>query len=209
MKVWLGLALFCLGITLAACNRQAGQPDAVDLLGTAAAEATQIIQQARATALVMEAQRQATALVGSVGQTAVPSTMPGATAILPVPSQEVGTTQTTEEQAASSPTPRGATVELISVGIGAEGLFVQVYFIAPPAIAGGWYQGNVSVTEEASGTVYNEIPVLPVVGPLFGKPVEDGQVGYVMLVNAPVPLQPGAQVTVKLGDYIFEHIQVK
>lgn len=209
MKVWLALALFCLGINLAACNRQAGQPDEVDLLGTAAAEATQIIQQARATALVMEAQRQATALVGSAGQTAIPSTTSGAASILPVLSPEVGSTPATEGQGASSPTPRGATVELVSVGIGAEGLFIQVYFIAPPAIAGGWYQGNVSVTEEASGTVYNEIPVLPVVGPLFGKPVEDGQVGYVMLVNAPVPLQPGAQVTVKLGDYIFEHIQVK
>jgi hypothetical protein len=118
-------------------------------------------------------------------------------------------TPTAEGQGEPSATPRASTVELISVGIGGEGLFVEIYFLAPPSVVGGWYQGYISVTDEATGTVYNEIPVLPVVGPLFGKPVEDGQVGYVMLVNAPVPLQPGSIVTVILGEYIFEHVKVR
>jgi hypothetical protein len=76
-------------------------------------------------------------------------------------------------------------------------------------VAGSWYQGIVSVTDEGTGTVYNEVPVIPVVGPLFGKPVQDGQRGYVMFVNGPVPLQSGSLVTVTLGDYIFKHLLVK
>jgi hypothetical protein len=39
--------------------------------------------------------------------------------------------------------------------------------------------------------------------------VEEGQVGYVMLVNAPVPLGSGSLVTVNLGEYTFEHIPVQ
>jgi hypothetical protein len=210
MKVWLAFALFCLGITLVSCNRQGEEAKEVDLLGTAAVEATQIIQQARATAMLLEAQRQATSLVaGSAFQTAIPLAPQGTTSILPLKTPEMQETFANEGQAIASPTSLGTTVELISVGIGVEGYFIEVYFLAPPAVAGGWYQGNVSVIEETSGTVYNEIPVLPVVGPLFGKPVEAGQIGYVMLVNAPVPLQSGSFVIITLGEYIFEHIQVK
>jgi hypothetical protein len=210
MKIWLVFTLFFMEITLAACNRQAGETKEVDLLGTAAAEATQIIQQARATAMLLEAQRQANTLMGgSAVQTAIPLAPQGTTNILPLKTPEMQETLANEGQTVASPTSLGTTVELISVGVGVEGYFIEIYFHAPPAVAGGWYQGNVSVTEETSGTIYNEIPVLPVVGPLFGKPVEAGQIGYVMLVNAPVPLQAGSFVTVTLGEYIFEHIQVK
>jgi hypothetical protein len=95
------------------------------------------------------------------------------------------------------------------VALGAEGGFVVVNFMAPPAVATRWYQGAVWVEDEATGARYTEIGVLPVVGPLFGRPVEPGQPGYVMLVNAPTPLQSGAVVTVVLGDYVFEHQTVR
>ena len=49
---------------------------------------------------------------------------------------------------------------------------------------------------------------MPKVGPLIGKPMREGQPGYVMFVNGPVPLQPGATVTVKLGNYIEEGLIV-
>jgi hypothetical protein len=210
MKVWPTFALFCLLLILPACSRQVEAFGEGNLIATAAAEATQILREAQATALILDARRQATDLMAApVGQTTVPLLTPGGAAILPVKTQESQGTPPAGVPEIPSPTTRGGTVELISVGIGGEGLFIQVYFLAPPAIVGSWYQGVVNVTDEASGTVYNEIPVLPVVGPLFGKPVEEGQVGYVMLVNAPVPLQAGATVTVTLGEYIFEHIQVK
>ena len=209
MKVRLAFILFCLGLSLAACKSQSDAPNEVDLVGTAAAEATQLIQQAQATSLMQEAQRQATALIsGSTGQTMGSTTTPGAANILPVQSPEAQSTSGAGGQITPTQTAQGSTVELLGVGIGTEGNFIEVYFLAPPAVAGGWYQGNVSVTDESTGNVYNEIPVMPVIGPLFGKPVEDGQKGYVMLVNAPEPLQPGAMVTVKLGEYIFEHILV-
>ena len=208
MKARLAIILFCLVISLAACNSQVKEPNEVDLLGTAIAEATQIIRQAQSTALVLDAQRQATAIMaGLTGHSTIPSTTLEATTILPVQSPEAQYTPTTAGQ--GTPTSQGSTVEMLGVEIGTEGNFIVVYFRAPPSVAGSWYQGIVSVTDEASGTVYNEIPVLPVVGPLFGKPVEAGQIGYVMLVNAPVPLQSGSFVTVTLGEYVFEHIQVK
>jgi hypothetical protein len=210
MKVRVAFFLFYLGISLAACKSQGDAPNKVDLVGTAAAEATQLIQQAQATSLMHDAQKQATALIaGSTGQSIGSSTTPGAVNILPVPSPEVQSTLGAGGQVTPTQTPQGSTVEVLGVGIGTEGNFIEVYFLAPPAVAGGWYQGNVSVTDETTGIVYNEIPVMPVIGPLFGKPVEDGQKGYVMLVNAPEPLQLGTLVTVKLGDYIFEHILVK
>lgn len=202
--------LVCLVVSLAGCKRQPAAPEEIDLLGTAVAEATQIIQAAQATALVLNAQRQATSLMaGPTGQPVSQAATSTAALVLPVAPPEGGNTMTTEAGANSTPTPEASTVELLGVGIGAEGNFIEVYFLAPPQVAGTWYQGNVSVVDENTGTVYNEVPVIPVVGPLFGKPVEAGQMGYVMFVNAPTPLQSGAIVTVTLGEYVFEHVQVK
>jgi hypothetical protein len=66
-----------------------------------------------------------------------------------------------------------------------------------------------SITDESSGEVYAEVPVLPIIGPLIARPREYGQPGYFMLVNAPVFLQPGSLVTVKMVDFVFEHITVE
>lgn len=202
--------LACLVVSLVGCNRQPAAPAEIDMVGTAVAEATQIIQAAQATALVLNAQRQATSLMA--GPTTQPATLiatPAALQVLPVASLEPGYITTSEAGATLTSTPEGSTVEMLGVGIGAEGNFIEVYFLAPPHVAGTWYQGNVSVIDDNTGTVYNEVPVIPVVGPLFGKPVEAGQMGYVMFVNAPIPLQSGSFVTVTLGEYIFEHVQVK
>lgn len=210
MKVFITVVTFLVWISLVGCSAQIKTPGEVDLLGTAAAEATQIIQKARATALVLDAQRQATTMVaGSASQAIIPSITQSTSQVIPIQSPETQPLSTLDMFVTPSPTTQGATVELLGVGIGAEGNFIEVYFLAPPAVAGSWYQGNVSVVEESSGTIYNEIPVIPVVGPLFGKPVQAGQIGYVMLVNAPVRLQVGSTVTVTLGEYVFEHVLVK
>ena len=82
-------------------------------------------------------------------------------------------------------------------------------FYAPPEEAEKWWQGSVSVEDETSGALYNEIPVMPKIGPLIGRPKLPGQIGYVMLVNAPPYLQPGAIVTVVLGVHEFEHVPVQ
>ncbi len=50
---------------------------------------------------------------------------------------------------------------------------------------------------------------MPKIGPLIGRPKVAGQAGYVMLMNAPPYLQPGALVTVVLGAHEFEHVPVQ
>ena len=100
-------------------------------------------------------------------------------------------------------------VKLLGVSLGTESGLILVQFKAPPALTRHWQQTDLYVIDESTGAVYNEVPVMPVIGPLFARPNQAGQIGYVMLVNAPVPLQSGALVIVYLGEYIFEHVQVK
>jgi hypothetical protein len=98
-------------------------------------------------------------------------------------------------------------VRLLGVALAADNAYVMVQFQAPPGLARTWQQGDVSVTDEASHAVYDQIPLVPLLGALFGKPVEDGQTGYVMFWNLP-PLAKGAQVTVALGGFRQEHVKV-
>lgn len=100
------------------------------------------------------------------------------------------------------------TVELLGVALAADGAYVTVQFKAPPRLAKTWQAGEVSVTDESTQTVYDHIPVVPVLGALFGRPVEEGQMGYVMFANLP-PLAAGAQVTVMLGGFRQEHVGVR
>lgn len=86
---------------------------------------------------------------------------------------------------------------------------IMVRFQAPPEEAEKWWPGTVSVTDEGNGAVYDEIPVMPKIGPLIGRPKRAGQAGYVMLTNAPPYLQAGALVTVVLGAHEFEHVPVQ
>jgi hypothetical protein len=203
-------ALICLGCLLAACGQpspageEAGE---ADLLDTAAAEATAIIQQAQATALMLQAQAQATALLSQAG---APAATPSSSAA--APDLILSQMTSTPDQAATlagAPSPEPLAVRVLDVSFAAEGAMIMVRFMAPPHEAEKWWPGNVSVVDEASGTVYNEIPVMPTIGPLIGRPKIEGQPGYVMLVNPPPGLRTGALVTVVLGAYRFEHVPVK
>jgi hypothetical protein len=100
-------------------------------------------------------------------------------------------------------------VEVLSVGFAGEGGYIHVQFRAPVEVAKRWNQGVISVIDQETGTAYTQIPVMPKIGALIGRPARNGQPGYVMLVNGPVPLRPGALVTVVLGGHTFEHVQVQ
>ena len=206
IAVW--LILLCLGWLVATCGQASPsgeQTGETDLLNSAAAEATAIIQQAQATALVLQAQAQATALVSQAGAAAAtpsavaPNLPPGLALSTPSLVTTPGIT----------PTQQPSTVKVLSVGFAAEGAMIMIRFLAPPSEADKWWPGNVSVVDEASGTVYNEIPVMPNIGPLIARPKVEGQQGYVMLVNPPPGLQTGALVTVVLGAHRFEHLPVQ
>jgi hypothetical protein len=203
-------AICSLGVLLsmlAGCKAADRPSSAPNLLETAAAQATAIVQKAEATALILKAQSQATGLVKNA-EYPTPSPVQETLANRPteLPSQP-GT------PAATAPLLVGLTdeskVEIIRVSFAGEGAYIYVEFMAPPKIAQTWWQGSVSVVDEATGTVYEEIPVAPIIGPLIGKPNHAGQLGYIMLVNAPTPLQVGSLVTVTLGGYKFEHIPVQ
>jgi hypothetical protein len=209
VAVILGLVLCSL--LLGACAAQSGNAAAPpDVLDEAAAEATAIVGQAQATALVLKAQAQATAVMAQAvtfSQSATPApTLVAQVAAANQPAASPRPTPLSEEEAEET-VPQ--TVEVLRVGFAGEGGMIHIQFRAPPAEAAKWWQGSVSVTDETSETVYNEIPVMPKIGPLIGRPKREGQLGYVMLTNTPPYLQPGAVVTVKLGNYTFEHVQVQ
>lgn len=174
----------------------------LSLIEQAAVEATAIMQRAEATAIVARAQATAAALV-VVAQPPTSTPAPVATVERATP---IGL-------ASPVPTPLPETVvttgiRILGVGFGAQGNYIHVQFAAPVNITKNWQQGVVAVTDEATGTVFQEVPVMPVIGPLFSRPVRDGQAGYFMLVHNPRILQPGSKVTVKLGSFVQEHIVV-
>ena len=108
----------------------------------------------------------------------------------------------------AEPDPLG--VELLGVSLGAGASFISVAYKAPPSAVETWTQsGSVYVIDEASGTGYGVVPVMPSVGPLFGKPQEAGQIAYVMLDNPGFGVRPGSLVTVVLGSYKREHVKVQ
>jgi len=183
----------------------------------AATEATAIIQSAEATALVLQAQAKATALVQSAsasGSTPVP-------VITPLPSLQPTALPVT---GAASPSPTRSTeltdteqadstaIQIVRVEVGTESGLILVQFKAPYQVARTWQQGTVYVVDEATGAKYYEIPVLPVVGPLFARPKEAGQIGQVMFTNASpgaAGLRRGSVVTVVLGAFKQEHVTVQ
>jgi hypothetical protein len=101
-----------------------------------------------------------------------------------------------------------ARVRVVSVGLGAEGGYIGVMFKAPPKLARRWQSGMVYVVDERTHKVYSQIPKVPVLGVLFGRPQSAGQTGYVMLYNIP-PVKAGAKVTVVLGSYTKKHVKVR
>lgn len=205
----LGLALFSLisGACGAQSDNAAPPPDVLD---EAQAQATAIVGQAQATALVLQAQAQATAVMAQALSLSQPPT-PAPTLAVQVPAANRPTTSPrptalTEE---GSEGTVAQTVEVLRVGFAAEGGMIHIQFRAPPEEAEKWWQGSVQVIDEETREMYNEIPVMPKIGPLIGRPKRQGQLGYAMLTNTPPYLQPGAVVTVVLGDYTFEHTPVQ
>jgi len=179
----------------------------------AAAQATAMIQSAEATALVLQAQAKAAALVQSASA-AGPTPAPAVTPLPPL-KPAVG---------AASPSPTRSTeltdseeadmdeVQLVRVEVGTESGLILVQFKAPYQMARTWQQGMVYVVDEATGAKYNEIPVLPIVGPLFARPKQAGQIGNVMFANAAPGasgLRRGSVVTVVLGAFKQEHVTIQ
>ena len=111
------------------------------------------------------------------------------------------------EVAENEPDANG--VELKGVGFAVDGSYIMVSYTAPPEVAQDWWENSIYVIDEETGGVYAEIPVMPKIGPLLGKPVEAGQIGYVMLINHDFGIQSGSVVSVVLGKYKRIDIQVQ
>ena len=108
------------------------------------------------------------------------------------------------QETASEPDPDGA--QLLMVNFSANGGYIDVQFTAPYELTQNWWQGSIYVSDESTGMLYYQIPVMPVVGPLMGKPRYFGQKGYCMLVNQAPWLAPGSLITVVLGNYKRLHV---
>jgi hypothetical protein len=220
-KLWrsLGTLLGLCGL-LAACGGS-GAPvtqftPTLDVVQSAAAQATALVQQAQATALVLEARAQATALVEQArlaGGTPTSAVVNPPVYASPTPASGEATAPLVQVDAEPEPavaaTPEPTPVEVLSVGFAGEGGMIMIRFRASPDEAEKWWQGSVAVTDEGNDATYDEIPVMPKIGPLIGRPKIEGQAGYVMLVNAPPYLRSGALVTVILGRHEFEHVPVQ
>jgi hypothetical protein len=105
------------------------------------------------------------------------------------------------------PDPDGG--ELLGVGFAADGNYIIVSFKAPVDLADKWIEGSIFIVDEKTDTNYWDIPTVPVLGLLLGKPKEKGQMGYAMLKNNPNKLEKGDLVTVILGNYKREHVKIK
>ncbi len=180
------------------------EPAAADPLATAAAQATAIVQQARATAMILQAQTEAEATLQSAGQSSQ-ADQPDAAGVQNGAAGQIKEQQPDPTATATPEIP----IEVLSVNMAVDGGMIQVRFLAPADIADRWLQTDVYIVDEATGAEYREIPVMPRIGPLFGKPARDGQPGYFMLVNGPRPLQSGATVSVVLKDHVEEGITVR
>jgi hypothetical protein len=204
-------------ILLAACSVQSPKESgtgvvegtAPDLLEQAAADATAIVQRAQATALVLKARAEAEVLVQGAAAQSSPelNSTAASTSIIETP-DSAATTLESGESVHFPVLAHEGDVDLLGVSLAADGGFIIVNFMAPLRFTSELYQGKASVTDEATGEVYNEIPYMPVIGPLIGRPAQVGQPSYVMLVNQAPSIRPGNMVTIVLGEVVFKHIEV-
>jgi hypothetical protein len=100
-------------------------------------------------------------------------------------------------------------VKLLGVSLSADRIYIMVSFTAPPQAVQGWGQGSIYVVDESSGALYRDIPIVPVLGTLFGRPQQEGQMGYVMLNNPADGIRSGSVVSVVLGRFKREHVMVQ
>ncbi len=207
--------LYMLVLALAGCSPAPKPVESPSLVDKAGAEATAVLQRAEATAIVLRAQSTAAAMIanarGAEAAQATPTATRAASALAPdsVPVLSASPVPSPAAQPIAETANPSVPIELVGVGFGADGDFIVVNYMADPATARQKIQQMyVSVTDEATGVVYREVPVMPLLGPLIAHPIQDGQAGYVMLVNMGRTLQPGALVTVVLGDFKQEHVTV-
>lgn len=125
------------------------------------------------------------------------------------PESNESTVPSTADAVLTTAEPDADGVEFLGTSIASDGRFVVLYFKGPPELIQSWWEGSVYVVDEVTGIVYYDIPTAPVVGPLFAKPIEMGQVGYVMLDNPNYGLTTGSIITVVLGTYKRQHVQIK
>lgn len=224
-KPWQSLAWFfaiVLSAILLLASCTTGQsPTQVDHLANAEAEATVIIQRAQATALALQAQAEATALVSqarreatSIAAQALPAG-PVLAITLPValPSDDEPEDESAGEAPAITNTlESGAeteTVRILRVTLAEETNYIYIQYVAPPEMAQRWNQTSVYVEDMETGTRYSEVPFMPLIGPLFNRPVNPGQSGFFMIINLPTPLNFGDRIRIKLGNYIFEDLVIE
>jgi hypothetical protein len=108
---------------------------------------------------------------------------------------------------AVEPDPDGG--RLVEISSAADGILVKVSFEAPVKLAQNWHQGSIYIIDEGSGKIYNNIPIAPIIGPLFSKPLRDGQQGYAMLSDPYSEIKSGSVVTAVLGNYKRLRVTVK
>ncbi len=101
------------------------------------------------------------------------------------------------------PDPDGVTLQ--GVGFAADGGYIMVSYSGPVTIIHTFRQDDVYVYDETTRGVYKDIPVVPILGPLQGKPVNDDQMAYTMLKNYYGGIKSGSVVSVVLGKYKREH----
>ncbi len=182
----------------------------LDPVELAALEATRIVQSARATAIIKQAQIEAAALSQPTPTVAPTPVVADAATTAPAVTRTLAAVATAAPSGPQTPAPSPtASIRLMRVGFAANGEYIHVEYFAPPVLISQWRQGLFSVIDEATGEVYNEVPTMPIVGPMIGRPVKPEQMAYVMLVNRAPLLQPGAMVTVVLDKFRFEHIVVE
>jgi hypothetical protein len=219
-----------LALLLAGCRSAA---PAGNQVGDAAAEATQIIAQAQATSIVLRARMTASALMqvgeqASAGASASATTLPPpvqpAVAAAPLPA---GPTLPSRPRSTPIPTPAryaalsaasaitdsqwvSYTVQLENVSLGTDGRLVVVNFLAPYRFTDSLtVRGRAYVIDEATGVTYQDIPVMPIIGPLVGRPNANGLQSYIMFYNNDIAIQKGSLVTVVLANFRQEHVTVK
>ncbi|MGA2264625.1 MAG: hypothetical protein ABSH28_24745 [Acidobacteriota bacterium] len=56
-------------------------------------------------------------------------------------------------------------VEILGIGLAAEGTLISVSYKVPPSVARRIRQGTVYVVDEANNKSYREVPVMPAMGP--------------------------------------------
>jgi hypothetical protein len=104
----------------------------------------------------------------------------------------------------TEPDPDG--IKFDGIGFGADGAYIMVGFQVPIEKIQLVQPGFVIVIDETSEIVYKDVPVMPVVGPLIGRPTHENQGGYIMLLNYNGGIKSGSVVSVVIGNYKRVHI---